>query len=120
LHARHARDAVGVMPRATHERAPRDDGIASDSPTNRRKKFFWTTSRNRVVDDPLATRIARITRKRFAFASSRATVEKIAARENGCRSVRNTTVARMIRARERRFGFACALTPSARRNGSLR
>ena len=55
---------------------------------------------------------AKITRNQFASASSRATAKTIGAHENGCRSVRNTTVRRTIRPRERCLD--AALGPSRR------
>jgi hypothetical protein len=81
-------------------------GIAADSSTNGLEKLFWTTSRNRLVDDPVAIGIARITRKRFAFASSRATANTIGAREDACRNAGDTTVAPTIGPRGRRFDVA--------------
>jgi len=91
------------MPRAARGRAAHEGGFASDSSTEGHKKFFWTTSRNRVVGDPIAVRIARIARKPIRMQVVARDREEDRRAPNACRNVRDTTIAPTIRARRRRF-----------------
>jgi len=47
----------------TNATGPGDAQVALDSAKTGAQKFFWITSLNRVVDDPIAIGIARIGRK---------------------------------------------------------